>query len=60
MEVVRKYASIMTLTFELINITKEDVDDYECIIPKDIEQAKFWWQKAAAQGNQYAVDLQQV
>ena len=46
---------------EFITITKEDVDDYEWLIPKDIEQAKFWWQKAAAQGNQYAKDfLQQV
>lgn len=37
----------------------EDVDDYETLIPKDIEQAKKWWQKAAAQGNQKAKDLLQ-
>ena len=35
------------------------VIDYETLIPKDIEQAKKWWQKAAAQGNQKAKDLLQ-
>ena len=36
-----------------------DVDDYEVLIPQDIEQAKYWWQKAAAQGNEYAKELLQ-
>ena len=37
------------------------VDDYEIIVPKDIEQAKYWWKKAAAQGNEVAKDrLQKI
>lgn len=34
---------------------------YETILPKDIEQAKYWWKKAAAQGNEEAKDrLQKI
>ena len=37
------------------------VDDYETIIPKDIESARMWWKKAAAQGNEVAKErLQKV
>lgn len=39
----------------------EDVDDYETLIAKDIEQAKYWWKKSAAQGNETAKErLQQI
>lgn len=38
-----------------------EVDDYETLVPKDIEQAKYWWKKAAAQGNEFAKDrLQKI
>lgn len=37
------------------------VDDYETLVPKDIEQAKYWWKKAAAQGNEVAKErLQKI
>lgn len=39
----------------------EDVPDYETLIVKDIEQAKYWWKKSAAQGNETAKErLQQI
>ena len=44
---------------EFITVYKEDVDDYETLIPQDIETAKYWWQKAAEQGNEYAKELLQ-
>lgn len=46
---------------ETITIYKQYVDDYEWLIPQNIEKAKYWWKKSAAQGNRYAKDmLQQV
>lgn len=45
--------------FESISDTDIDYEYDKIIIPQDIEQAKYWWQKAAAQGNQYAKDLLQ-
>ena len=31
------------------------------LLPKDIEQALFWWKKSAAQGNTYAKErLQKI
>ncbi len=46
---------------DLITVYYEDVDDYETLVPKDIEQAKSWWRKAAAQGNKHANErLQKV
>ena len=37
------------------------VDDYQAIIPKDIEQAKYWWKLAAENGNETAKErLQQI
>lgn len=36
-----------------------EVDDSVIVIPKDIEQAKYWWKKAAEQGNEYAKDMLQ-
>lgn len=46
---------------EIESISDTDIDfEYDkIIVPKDIEQAKYWWQKSAAQGNQYAKDLLQ-
>lgn len=39
----------------------ETVPDYKTLIAKDIEKAKFWWKKAAAQGNEEAKNrLQKV
>ena len=56
-EKIRQYYDYDLMDF--ITITKEDVDDYEILIPQDIEQAKYWWQKSAAQGNEYAKGLLQ-
>lgn len=48
-------------THDFVKIYSVDVDDFETIIPKDIEQAKFWWEKSAAQGNQHAKErLQKI
>lgn len=39
----------------------EEVDDYKVILHKDIEKAKYWWRKAAAQGNEVAKErLQKI
>lgn len=39
----------------------EEIDDYETLIPQDIEQAKYWWKKAAAKGHETAKErLQQI
>ncbi|MBR5084262.1 MAG: sel1 repeat family protein, partial [Prevotella sp.] len=39
----------------------QDIPEYGIIIPKDIEQAKYWWKKSAAQGNEMAKDrLQKI
>lgn len=39
----------------------ETVPDYKILVAKDIEKAKFWWRKAAAQGNEEAKNrLQKV
>ena len=46
---------------ETVTIYEVDVDDYEELIPVDLEQAKSWWQKSAEQGNQQAKDkLQKI
>ena len=48
-------------THDWVTIYSVDVDDFETIIPQDIEQAKFWWEKSAAQGNQQAKErLQKI
>lgn len=40
---------------------KVEVPDYKTLIPVDIEQAKYWWKKSAAQGNQVAKErLQKI
>ena len=42
-----------------ITVYNVDVDDFETLIPQDIEKAKYWWNKSAAQGNEYAKELLQ-
>ena len=42
-----------------VYVKERDVDDYEVLIPQDIEKAKYWWQKAAEQGNRHAKELLQ-
>lgn len=37
----------------------EDIPDYEVLIAKDVDQAKFWWKKAAEQGHLGALDALQ-
>ena len=38
-----------------------EVDDYKVILHKDIEKAKYWWRKAATQGNEVAKErLQKI
>jgi hypothetical protein len=37
------------------------IQDSLVLLPRDIAQAKYWWEKAAAQGNQFAKEhLQKV
>lgn len=44
-----------------VTIYKDYEDVYKTLIPKDIKKAKYWWRKAAAQGNKGAKDdLQKV
>lgn len=37
-----------------VYVIERVVDDYKTLIAKDIETAKLWWKKAAAQGNEEA------
>ena len=56
---IREYYDYTTMDF--ISVYEVDVDDYEELIPVDLEQAKNWWQKSAEQGNQQAKDkLQKI
>lgn len=56
---IRKYYDYTTMDF--ISVYEVDVEDYEELIPVDLEQAKSWWQKSAEQGNQQAKDkLQKI
>jgi hypothetical protein len=50
-EYIRRYR---TDDYRTVYVKARTVDDSLCLIPKDIEQAKFWWKKAAAQGNESA------
>lgn len=44
-----------------IYVYRRSIDDYETLIPKDIEQAKYWWREAAIQGNEQAKEkLQKI
>lgn len=56
---LRRYLDYTTMDF--ITVYEVDVDDYEELVPVDLGQAKSWWQKSAAQGNQQAKDkLQKI
>ena len=56
---IREYYDYTTMDF--ISVYEVDVDDYEELIPVDLEQAKNWWQKSAEQGNPQAKDkLQKI
>lgn len=47
--------------FESVSDTDVDLDYDNVILPKDIEKAKIWWNKAAAKGNQHAKErLQKI
>ena len=46
---------------EYVKVYRVTIDDSMQLIPRDIEQAKYWWRKAAAQGNKTAKDrLQKI
>ena len=51
--------SYYTSDYRKVYVKERDVDDYEVLIPQDLEKAKYWWQKSAEQGNQYAKELLQ-
>ena len=54
---IREYFS----GYSMFYVYPKTVDDYETLIVKDIEQAKYWWKKSAAQGNEAAKErLQQI
>ena len=58
-DVISKHYDYSTMNY--ITRYYETVDDYETLIPKDIEQAKYWWKKSAAQGNEVAKErLQKI
>lgn len=47
--------------YSMFYIYPKTVDDYEILIVKDIEQAKYWWKKSAVQGNKEAKErLQKI
>ena len=53
--------SYYTSDYRKVYVKERDVDDYKTLIAKDIEKAKFWWKKAAAQGDEEAKNrLQKV
>lgn len=56
---IRQYWDDATMDF--IYVYQVTVPDYKTLIPKDIEQAKYWWKKSAAQGNEQAKErLQKI
>lgn len=58
-EKIREYYDSEKMEF--ITVYRVDVDDYEWLVPQDLEQAKNWWKKAASQGNEGAKKaLQQI
>lgn len=57
--VIREYYDNQKMEF--VKIYREKVTDYETLVPKDINKAKYWWTKASAQGYTDAtISLQQV
>lgn len=46
---------------EWVTVYQIEVADYKTILPKDMKQAKYWWKKAADNGNETAKErLQQI
>lgn len=46
---------------EWVTVYQIEVADYKIILPKDMKQAKYWWKKAADNGNETAKErLQQI
>ena len=57
--VIREYWDSQRCTS--VYIYRVKITDYETLVPKDIDQAKYWWRKAATQGYADAsYSLQQV
>ena len=57
--VIREYWDDQRCTS--VYVYREKVTDYETLVPKDINKAKYWWRKASAQGYTDAtISLQQV
>lgn len=57
--VIREYWDSQRCTS--VYIYREKVTDYETLVPKDINKAKYWWTKASAQGyTDASYSLQQV
>lgn len=57
--VIREYWDSQRCTS--VYIYREKITDYETLVPKDINKAKYWWRKASAQGYTDAtISLQQV
>lgn len=51
--------SYYTSDWRKVYVKERTVDDYKWLVPKDINQAKYWWSKSAEQGNQYAKEMLQ-
>ncbi len=45
--VIREYWDSKRCTW--VNVYREKITDYETLVPQDIDQAKYWWRKAATQ-----------
>lgn len=57
--IIREYYDAQKMDF--VKIYREKITDYETLVPKDINKAKYWWRKASAQGYTDAtLSLQQV
>ena len=57
--VIREYWDSQRCTS--VYIYREKITDYKTLVPQDINQAKYWWRKASAQGYTDAtISLQQV
>lgn len=57
--VIREYWDNQRCTS--VYVYREKITDYETLVPKDINKAKYWWRKASVQGYTDAtISLQQV
>lgn len=54
---IRKYFDDSLMEF--VTIYSVQVPDYKIVIEADIEQAKYWWRKAAEQGDKKAIEALQ-